>query len=517
MKQRMTALALSFALVAMAVPVQAQVEGDARDEVAAKEGSPITFYGHVLAHGRGSPVPMNTQFPEGADDYSLGTFGNCGTYNGVPAYLFSGGPAGTALGGGTDGPCDPYGGNENWWFTTPGFVQIKNREAFNYEDLHNERGQTKDIFFDLEQPIEASVFMSADFHAWSTLFCSASMCWNWDPGYIEDWVVETTVYSVSLGELGSAASEAPDMGAVYATGDENIIAYGRDGPKPISSFDPTLQPVAGPLCDGPCETVNEFNPVLEYTDAFIQAGGVVPKENDIVVRHQWYQETNGERYILGIGLVVGTAWNLNGGEDHPANIVFPIKNPLDVELVFPRFIHDKLVILSVLNTPWGSYDIDLDSIKLEVTDSNGQSVDIDPDTIRHDLDVSVAHSGHYNPIDITWVWDYQDQGLPPGEYTATVSAINFQGSYDTFTEATFEITDDGTGGATSYGTEGLLSFTDNQLEQYSEGSQSQVDSEGSEEAEPDAVSNESEDSPAVPILAAIAALAAIAVARRRQG
>lgn len=501
-------------LVFMVVPVtgQAPQGDDAREDIADRDGNPITFYGHILGLGRGTPVPMNTQFPEGGGDLSQGIFGNCGTYQGQDTTPASGGS-------GYSGPCEQFTGNENWWYTTAGFVQVKtNDEWTGYDQFHNERGQTKDIYFDLDQSIEARYWMSADWHGWSTAFCGVSVCWNWDPGYFENWVVEATVYHGSLGEFNAQASEAPDMNDIYGNEDATIIAYGRDGPKTLASIDGTLEPAADPagLCaESGCRTVNPFDITLEYTDEFIANDGVVPKEDDIVVRFQWYQEEGDEKYILGVGFIVGTAWNVNGGEDFPPTITYPVKNPLDVELVFPRFIHDKLVVLGVLNTPWGSYDVDMESIDLEVKDEAGDVVPVDPNTMQTSIDSSVAHAGHYKPIDVTWVWDYQTQGLDPGTYTATVKATNFQGSYSTQTESTFTITSEGTGGDTSFGSTGLLSFSDEELEAFNEQNEQQV---SDDDTEPQGDEGpESQDTPAPAVALFAVALVAVALLGRRRG
>lgn len=508
-------------LVTATVPATAQApeSEDARESIEDREGNPITFYGHILGVGRGTPVPMNTQFPEGGGDLSQGVFGNCGTYKGVPTHFFSGGDG---VAGGYDGPCEEYASNENWWYTTAGFVQVKsNDEWTGYDQFHNERGQTKDIYFDLDQPIEARYWMSADFHGWAVLFCDVSICWNWDPGVLENWVVEATVYHGPLGEFNAQASEKPDMNNIYNNPDATVIAYGREGPKTLASIDSTLEPVAGPagLCteDG-CQTANPFDITLEYSEEFIANGGVVPKEDDIVTRFQWYQEEDGEKYILGFGVIIGTAWNVNGGEDFPPTITYPIKNPLDVELVFPRFIHDKLVILGVLNTPWGSYDVDMDSIELVVTDESGDEVAIDRSLMQSSIESSVAHAGHYKPIDVTWIWDYQAQGLDPGTYTATVKASNFQGSYSTQTESTFTITAEGTGGDTSFGTTGLLSFSDEELDAFNqEGEQEVGDGDEATEPQQDEGPDDSQDTPGPAMALLSLALLGVALLRRRRG
>lgn len=494
MNLRVTTIAVTLLLLLGAQGAQAQEETEEeRQAIEDEPGVPITFYGHVFNNGRANPMPLNTQYPAGEEDYSIGLGGGCGAAPPQPD---------------DSADCESWAGNEEFFYTTAGFVQVKSREEFlnngGYEQLHNERGQTKDIFFDTSQPVTASLYMSADFHGWPVFAC-AYMCWNWDPGYFEDWVVEAWLWKAPLGDHGSAASEAPNMGEIANRQLGTLMAHGKTEPTDLISFDETIP--ADALCGGPCTTVQEFPVELAWDDGFTSSGGIVPKEEDFILEFEWYQETDGQKYIRGSG-PVGIVWNLNGGEDYPNRLTLPVRNPLDVELVFPKFVHDKLVILSVINTPWGSYDVDQAATTLTVTDADGREVSIQEGTLTGGLDRSVSHAGHYRPIEGTWVWDYQAQDLAPGSYSVTVETTNFQHSYTTATTADFTITAEGTGGDTRSGRSGLQSFQ----EDVTEGVGSAVEGEETEQ-ELDAATGEDKDSPAPGLFLVTGLLVAVAARR----
>ena len=374
-----------------------------REEILKEAGKPVTFYGHIYGFGRDSPMPMNTQFPTGEADYSIGTASGCGAP--PPA------PASTA--------CETAAFNSQYWYTTAGFVQVKTSEEWggDYSLFHNERGLTKDVFVDMTQNPVSTYYMSADFHGWLVALCQA-VCWNWDPGMFQDWVIESWMWHAPLGELHADADKEPDMSKVTDRAPEAVLmAHGKTEPVDMVSLDPTI-----PTGE---KTVWPFVSTMEWDPAFASTDGSVPFTDNIVMEFRWYQETDGQKYILGAPGSPTPNWNVNSGEDWPANVVVPVRNPIDVELVYPQFIHDKLVLLSVINTPWGSYDIDPALIQLTVKEANGNKVDFKDGTLTQVLEQSVAHSGHYMPIKPTWVWDYKTQGLEPGDYSVTVGVTNF--------------------------------------------------------------------------------------------
>lgn len=287
-----------------------------------------------------------------------------------------------------------------------------------------------------------------------------------------------------------------------------VMAHGKSAPTDMVSVDDTVPVAADPA-------VTEFKFDYEWDPDFVASGGVIPHTDNIVIEWEWYQETPNpaggtNQYILG-GAPAGLVWNLNSGEDYPANVVLPIRNPIDVELVYPQFIHDKLVILSVINTPWGSYDIDPALITLEVRDASGAKVPFKEGTLTKVVEQSVAHSGHYQPIKPTWVWDYQAQELRPGEYSVTVGVTNFQHSVTTDTTALFTLNDGG-GGTTQFGQSGIQTLQGN-IHAGHEGTSADPNSANATKTAAPATTTEETPGLAVP---AVAALLAVLVLRRRR-
>lgn len=474
-------------------------EGKTREEILKESGQFVTFYGHMFATNVGgeNPMPMNTQFPKGEADLSQGTSTLCGTPPPAPA---------------DNADCRADTSNEQRWYSTAGFVQVKSAEEWggDYSKFHNERGLTKDLFLDPSQPLTATYYMSPDYHGWLVALC-VTACWGWDPGYYNDWVVEATVLHAPLGDLHSSASEEPPMGDVRSRAEGVVVvAHGMSEPTDMISIDDTVPAAADP-------TVTEFKFELAWDPAFVESGAVIPNTDNLIVEWEWYQKTENpaggtNEYILGT-TAAGLVWNLNTGEDFPANIVVPVRNPIDVELVYPQFIHDKLVILSVINTPWGSYDIDPALIKLEVQDAAGTKVQIQEETLVQVVEQSVAHSGHYQPIKPTWVWDYQKQGLKPGDYTVTVEVTNFQHSVTAATTAGFSVTSDGAG-ETKEGRSGLQTLKGD-LHAGHQGTAADPNAPGNRTTTAPATSTEKSPGWTVPAVAA-ALLAVAVLGRRRQ-
>lgn len=474
-------------------PPAADIE-QTREEILAQPGQPITFYGHIFSFGRDEPMPMNTQFPAGEADYSIGTATGCGNPPPAPA----------------DTECETAAFNTQLWYSTAGFVQVKTAEesgcnsTCDYSLFHNERGLTKDVYVDTSQKPVSTYYMSADFHGWPVVLCTVA-CWNWDPGMFQDWVVESWLWSAPLGELHANATEEPDMSQVVERGPRaSLLAHGKTAPFDMVSLDPTI-PTGQ-------QTVWPFVSEMEWDPAFLATDGRIPLESNIVMEFRWYQETDGQKYIIGAGAPTPN-WNVNSGEDYPANVVLPVRNPIDVEIVYPQFIHEKLVVLSVINTPWGSYDIDPELVKLVVKDSSGTVVPFQEGTLTQVFDQSVSHAGHYQAIKPTWVWDYKAQGLKPGDYSVTVEVTNFQHSVTTDTTGLFSISASGAGTAQA-GQSGLQTVKGN-LGAGLEGTAADPNAAGATPSGPPPATEKESPGPGLPALA-LAAVAAMLMARRRR-
>jgi hypothetical protein len=146
----------------------------------------------------------------------------------------------------------------------------------------------------------------------------------------------------------------------------------------------------------------------------------------------------------------------------PTTFTLPTKNALDVELVIPQFVHDKLLIHSVISSAWGSYDVDVPSAKVTVLDSGLRPVDM-PSVVRVG-DYQVAHGAHFKPVNITWIWDYKADKLRPGTYKVLVEACNRQHSACEATEAAFTIGEDLAPTDVVVGRQGQRTISEGQLD-----------------------------------------------------
>lgn len=386
------------------------------------ETAHVTFYGHVFGLGLAQPMPSNAQPPEGEEVFGLGSTDVCAPAPSNPALL----------------DCETDPNNKLALFSSAGFVDVKGRDEFNskgdYTLFHNERGLTKDILFDTSEDVKAILWMSLDTHVWfvgggnNETDCPVDNprdvgcpypSWGWDPAVWNDWQVKATLYAANLGDHGSSPSEAPPIQAALADGSARIIAEGVTTPRQVINGLPGNPNVHA-------FEVNLGKPATE----------TVEREESFFLVYSFYTFTGGNAYSIH-------NWRVWAGEFFPPTYTLPVKNAFDVELVVPTFLHDKLVVIGVMNTPWGSYDVDPAMTKITIAEK-ASGREVEPFRLQSFSDYSVAHGGHYRPVNETWIWDYKRDNLAPGTYTVTVSAMNW--AHSAFGRCTGEFTV-GPGGA----------------------------------------------------------------------
>ncbi|MGH2652315.1 MAG: hypothetical protein ACRDHK_14020, partial [Actinomycetota bacterium] len=156
----------------------------------------------------------------------------------------------------------------------------------------------------------------------------------------------------------------------------------------------------------------------------------IPKDVSYNLKVEWYQvrENNVE--------FMSKDWALRTGTAYPNRMVWTITNPIRVNYIHPQFIGDrKLVIHAAFNSPFGNYDVDVDQANpqklneaLKVIGPSG--AEVKPKNLQGPIIVqkSWIHNHHFEPVLATWVWDYRDDGAPPGDYRVQLAVKNLQGS-----------------------------------------------------------------------------------------
>jgi hypothetical protein len=333
---------------------------------------------------------------------------------------------------------------------------VHSADDFNYSLLHNEHGRAKDVYLDTGKDIHAWFYAAADYHSWA-LFCGGGIIvaipepgpdapcplpfWQWDPGIMPGFVVEATLYMASLGDYGQGASDPPPIHDALLAGKAKAIAHGATQPMNLQTG----------LPGSPNSVEFDVNLGKPTVD-------VIPKDQDVFLVFSWYENVNGQKMSLAGEFAPSVkAW---AGESFPQRWTLPVKNPFDVELVIPQFVHDKVLVHGVMSSPWGSYDVDVKGVTLTLLDPNGAP--IVPEHMTRTGDYSVAHGAHFKPVNLTWVWDYKADKARPGTYKAIVSGCDLESLCGT-TTATFTIDADGSGGDYTIGRSGQQTASQGQL------------------------------------------------------
>jgi hypothetical protein len=456
---RVTAmLTVAFLLLPLAASAQEGPTAPTAADDQVRPTTEVSFFPHVFAATGAQPMPGNTQFPFGEADFSAGYPDN-GCYpesmsalSGVPRVPVNSVPGANIFFSDVYFPtCDDWDQNVLYVYSTAGFVHA-DPDFWTYEDFHNERGQAKEIVLDTAQDITAQFFMSADYHPWICLPGSVVSgvpspwpCWNWDPGFFPKWQIEATLFLGSMGEYQGQASEAPPVHEKVASGQVVEVARGVSEPQDMLSLDSSLNNGQGEVYQF---DINLGKPLVDR----------IPKEMDWIMRFKWWARLDDNtKAITG----QRTNWNINSGEFYPSHFTLPVKNPFDVELVYPQFLHDKLLLHAMLNSPWGSYDVDSKSVAIDIVGETAGPVAMH--RVNRVADFSVAHGGHYKPVNVTWVWDYKADDLKPGVYRVSVTASNFQHSAFSTTSASFRVNADRSGTVLSIGKSGQQTSSEAQL------------------------------------------------------
>lgn len=179
----------------------------------------------------------------------------------------------------------------------------------------------------------------------------------------------------------------------------------------------------------------------------------IPAEESFNLQVSWSQVDQGGVEFMD------RQWNLHTGTDFPNRMVWSVKNPIRLNYVHPQPIGDrKIAIHTAFITPFGNYDVDLNNLSMTVKGPDGSEViTYDESQLQTGSEVqgpivvqkSYQHDAHYEPVLVTWVWNYREAGAAPGDYEVTVSASNLQNSATAEKTASFTVQQQGAAQARS--------------------------------------------------------------------
>jgi hypothetical protein len=146
----------------------------------------------------------------------------------------------------------------------------------------------------------------------------------------------------------------------------------------------------------------------------------ISKVDAFNIRIDWYQTVDG---IVDDDQVAEGYFRLSATPEQVPRLEFAITNPVYLSFIHPQVAANTLLIHAGANSPWGTYDLDLENVELKIT---GPAT---PQSIRKVLSSNEhVHGLHDQDAQLTYLWDFRDEGAPDGEYTIHMSVTNDAGS-----------------------------------------------------------------------------------------
>lgn len=280
--------------------------------------------------------------------------------------------------------------------SSPGLVEYNVTED-GFPRMHPERGISYDVLLDASQPMTGHFFLGVK----PLDFPQAGQTTGPETGIAPALTVRM---SVRVGD---------DVGADLDAGE--LLAQGQT----------TLAPEQWGVNGAPVEFVIDLGtPKLDR----------IPGDEAFNVKVEWFNaEVDGRQ-------VVQRDWVVHTGARHPNRVDVWAANPLALYALKPTPLgNDRLNIHAVMNSPWGNYDVDVANVTMAVEGPSTPRTMAPPRVVQR----SFEHNHHYEPVEMTWVWDYRADAATPGDYKVTVTAQNLAKSATVTKSATFTIPESG--------------------------------------------------------------------------
>lgn len=301
-----------------------------------------------------------------------------------------------------------YDFNTVYGFATSGPVEydfIENGQP----RFHPERGIAKNVEIDGGTDIYAYLYLNVrDFLGNS----------DGAPNYLPSFTFRLTMREGNV--IGP--DEQLDTGAKIMEGQLTAHIWdskGLDIPAPPAADNlPTLEP--------------DEDGIVEFKIKMNAEQLVIPKANAYNLRLDWFQNptadgANDDRFAEGYMRLVSDA------KHHP-RMELAITNPVYIDYIHPEVAAGILLIHTAENSPWGTYDIDVENITIEVT---GPSTPLDlPVVVSQNQHV---HNLHDKSAEVTYLWRFRDEGAQEGTYKIHLHVQNMAHTATASQEATFVV------------------------------------------------------------------------------
>lgn len=374
MQLRVLATALGLAVLA-AAPVHAQLENP-------MVSTPTTLNFHIF--DTFNAFPINTQ-PMDAEFFEVG---------------------GTSFPTFADTPLGDYDFNTIYGFSTSGPVEydfIENgRPRF-----HPERGIAADVEIDSSvEPMAYLYFEVRDLFSSEEAAELQDLGWEGLPNALPSFTVRVTMREGN--EVGPDANL--DAGPLIMSGE--LTAHLVD--TQTAGLNDAFAGQSGP--DGQPVFVPDESGIIEFAIPLDLAQATIPKLDAFNVRIDWFQA----REAAGDDAFSEGYVRLVSDPEHQPRLELAILNPVYVEFLHPQVAAGRLLIHSGVNSPWGTYDVDIANITLTIEGPSQPSAPPQQVATQN----AHVHGLHDRAAEVTWLWPFREDEAANGDYTLRIEVPN---------------------------------------------------------------------------------------------
>lgn len=284
------------------------------------------------------------------------------------------------------------------WVSSPGLVEYNVTED-GFPRMHPERGISYDVLLDTSKPIIGHFFLGVK----ALDAPQAGQTTGPEMGLAPALTVRVTM------RAGDDVGADLDAGALIAQGSA------------------TLAPDKWPVNGAPVEFVIDMGaPLVDR----------LPGIDAFNVKVEWFNAESPD----GAARVTQRDWVVHTGAQFPNRVDVTVVNPLALYSLRPTPLGtDQVSIHAVMNSPFGNYDVDVANTTMTVSGPS-TPLSMNPPLV---VQRSFEHNHHYEPVELTWLWNYRVDRAEPGTYTVTVVAPNLQKTATVTKSASFVIPEDG--------------------------------------------------------------------------
>jgi hypothetical protein len=190
---------------------------------------------------------------------------------------------------------------------------------------------------------------------------------------------------------------------------------------PITGLNAAVEGQSGP--NGKVFAVPDENGIIEIMIPMDVLQETIPKKEAYNVRLDWYQTPDPTGEVIGDDDFTQGWLRMASDPDHLPRLELSIMNPVYFSFIHPQVAGGSLLIHAGGNSPWGTYDVDLDAVDITITHESGKIV---PNNQLRKLLSSNEHVHGLHDADaqLTYLWDFRDNEAELGEYTIEMTLTN---------------------------------------------------------------------------------------------